>query len=60
MSDHFDALETRDPAIREQAQFAALPTQVAHARRMRPPTPNCSPAFDAAEVARARRWRRCR
>jgi hypothetical protein len=25
MSDHFDALETRDPAQREREQFARLP-----------------------------------
>ena len=32
MTDYFDALETRDPAIREAAMLAALPLQVAHAR----------------------------
>ena len=35
---HYDALETRDPAEREAALFAALPAQVAHAR-------DASPAF---------------
>jgi phenylacetate-CoA ligase len=30
--DHFDALETRDPELRERAQLAALPRQVAHAK----------------------------
>src|ERR1043165_9832747 len=31
MSDHFDSLETRDPAAREKDLFARLPAQVAHA-----------------------------
>jgi phenylacetate-CoA ligase len=30
--DHYDALETRSPAQREAAWFAALPAQLAHAR----------------------------
>jgi phenylacetate-CoA ligase len=33
MSEHFDALETRDPAQREAALMAALPRQVAAAQR---------------------------
>lgn len=33
MSEHFDALETRDPAAREAALMAALPKQVAAAQR---------------------------
>ena len=32
MSNHFDALETRDPTLREAALLAALPNQVAHAK----------------------------
>jgi phenylacetate-CoA ligase len=32
MSEHYDALETRDSAAREAALLAALPLQVAHAR----------------------------
>jgi phenylacetate-CoA ligase len=32
MTPHYDALETRDPALREAALMAALPAQVAHAR----------------------------
>ena len=32
MSEHLDALETRDPAEREAALMAALPVQLAHAR----------------------------
>ncbi len=30
--DYYDDLETRDPEVREQALFAALPGQIAHAR----------------------------
>ncbi|MDI1246622.1 MAG: AMP-binding protein [Rhodoferax sp.] len=32
MSNFFDALETRDPSVREAALLAALPLQVAHAK----------------------------
>jgi phenylacetate-CoA ligase len=32
MTDHYDTLETRDPATREAALLAALPAQVAHAQ----------------------------
>jgi phenylacetate-CoA ligase len=47
MSDqHFDALETRDPAVREAALLAALPAQVraaqgtpAYAERLAASTP---------------------
>ncbi|MGH7749980.1 MAG: phenylacetate--CoA ligase family protein, partial [Candidatus Dormibacteria bacterium] len=31
MSEHYDALETRDPALREREQFARLRQQLAHA-----------------------------
>jgi len=31
MSDHYDSLETRDPAVREAALFARLPTVLEHA-----------------------------
>jgi phenylacetate-CoA ligase len=31
MADHFDSLETRDPAVRESALFARLPAQISHA-----------------------------
>ncbi|PIY29899.1 MAG: AMP-dependent synthetase, partial [Comamonadaceae bacterium CG_4_10_14_3_um_filter_60_42] len=43
MSDFFDALETREPAVREAALLSALPLQVAHAKL-------ASPAF--AEIFR--------
>src|SRR5215471_6604658 len=33
MPDHFDALETRDPAEREREQFARLPDLIANALR---------------------------
>ena len=33
MTDHYDALETREPAEREAALLAALPRQVAVAQR---------------------------
>jgi phenylacetate-CoA ligase len=33
MAGHYDALETRDPAAREQAHFARLPAQLALAKR---------------------------
>ncbi|WP_296492783.1 AMP-binding protein [Rhodoferax sp.] len=36
MSDFFDALETRAPALREAALLAALPLQVAHAKLASP------------------------
>ena len=36
MSDHYDTLETRDPAVREQALLAALPAQIAHAKKNAP------------------------
>ncbi len=36
MTDHYDALETRPPALREAEQMAALPAQVAHAQRTAP------------------------
>src|SRR5487761_2670452 len=36
MSEHYDSLETRDPAAREQALFAALPAQIAHAKQNAP------------------------
>ena len=32
MSDYFDTLETRDPALREQMLLQALPKQIAHAQ----------------------------
>src|SRR5262245_21658917 len=34
--DHYDALETREPAAREREQFAALRRQIAHAQQHAP------------------------
>ena len=36
MTDHYDALESRAPAAREQALMAALPRQIAHAQQASP------------------------
>ena len=36
MSDHYDALETRDPEAREHAVFERLPKQLAHAKAHAP------------------------
>ena len=36
MNTHMDALETRDPAVREAALLAALPGQIAHAQKNAP------------------------
>ena len=36
MSEHYDSLETRDPAERETALMAALPSHIAHAKKNAP------------------------
>jgi phenylacetate-CoA ligase len=36
MTEYYDTLETRDPAAREQALLAALPAQIAHAKKNAP------------------------
>jgi phenylacetate-coenzyme A ligase PaaK-like adenylate-forming protein len=36
VSEHYDRLETRDLAVREQALLSALPTQIAHAKAHAP------------------------
>src|SRR3974390_298409 len=36
MTDHFDTLETRGAEIRERMRLAALPRQIAHAKRNAP------------------------
>ncbi|MBE0626005.1 MAG: AMP-binding protein [Burkholderiales bacterium] len=36
MTEYYDTLETRDPAAREQALLAALPGQIAHAKKNAP------------------------
>ena len=47
---HYDALETRDPAQREAALMAALPDHVAQAQRMAPAFAEILRGVDAAAV----------
>ena len=50
MSNHFDALETRDPAQREAALLTALPNQVAHAKASARAFAKSLQSVDAASV----------
>lgn len=50
MSEHYDALETRDPAKREAQLMAALPDQVAHAKSAAPAFANLLKDVHAASV----------
>ena len=50
MSQHFDALETRDPAQREAALMAALPQQIAHAQQFAPAFASTLTGVDATRV----------
>ena len=50
MNEHYDALETRDPAEREAALMAALPGQVAHAQARAPAFGRILAGVDAAGV----------
>jgi len=50
MSQHFDALETRAPEVREAALMAALPAQVAHAKGKAPAFAELLKDVDAANV----------
>ena len=50
ISDHYDALETRDPAARERALMHALALQVAHAQSRAPAFAASLAGVDAAEV----------
>ena len=50
MSQHFDALETRAPEVREAALMAALPAQVAHAKTKAPAFADLLKDVDAASV----------
>ena len=50
MSQHFDALETRAPEVREAALMAALPAQVAHAKAKAPAFVELLKGVDAASV----------
>jgi phenylacetate-CoA ligase len=47
---HYDALETRDPEIREAALMAALPAQLAHAKAHAPAFAELLKGVDAASV----------
>jgi large subunit ribosomal protein L3 len=50
MSQHFDALETRPPEVREAALMAALPAQVANAKAHAPAFAELLKDVDAASV----------
>jgi phenylacetate-CoA ligase len=50
MSQHFDALETRAPEVREAALMAALPAQVAHAKAHAPAFAELLKDVDATSV----------
>ena len=50
MSDYFDALETREPEVREVALLAALPLQVAHAKLASPAFAEILKDVNPAEV----------
>jgi phenylacetate-CoA ligase len=50
MSQHFDALETRAPEVREAALMAALPAQVAHAKTKAPAFAELLKDVDAASL----------
>ena len=50
MSQHFDALETRAPEVREAALMAALPAQVAHAKAHAPAFAELLKDVDASQV----------
>lgn len=50
MSQHFDALETRAPEVREAALMAALPAQVVHAKAKAPAFADLLKDVDAAAV----------
>ena len=49
--EHFDDLETRDPEAREAALMAALPGQIAHAKRAAPAYGRSLAAVEPAAVA---------
>ncbi len=50
VSDFYDALETRDPAVREAALFAALPAQIARAQTSAPAFAERLRGIDAASI----------
>ena len=50
MKTHMDALETRDPAVREAALLAALPGQIAHAQKNAPAFAEIFKDIHAADI----------
>ncbi len=50
MNDHFDALETRDSAVRERAMLEALSAQVAHAKSRAPAFARLLAGVDPREI----------
>jgi phenylacetate-CoA ligase len=46
----YDALETRDPELREREMLAALPAQIDHAKKSAPHFAKLLAAFDAANI----------
>jgi phenylacetate-CoA ligase len=50
VTEHFDTLETRDPEAREREQFAALRTQLAHAKANAPAYARLLAGVDTAAV----------
>jgi phenylacetate-CoA ligase len=50
MTEHYDSLETRDPAQREASHMAALPAQVAHAQRSAPAFAEILAGVDATTI----------
>jgi phenylacetate-CoA ligase len=51
MGEHYDALETRDPAARERELMARLPAQIAHAKARAPWFATALREVDPAQVA---------
>jgi len=50
MNTHMDALETRDPAVREAALLTALPEQIAHAQKNAPAFAEILKDIHAADI----------
>ncbi|MBO9679821.1 MAG: AMP-binding protein [Acidovorax sp.] len=50
MTDHYDALEVRAPGVREAALMAALPAQIAHARKAAPAFASILADTDPAQI----------
>jgi phenylacetate-CoA ligase len=50
MTNFYDALETRNPAQRDTAHMAALPTQIAHAQNQSPAMRELLAGVDAASI----------